>query len=313
MAAKKPDLVSMEYFGDIAILRIEMDILLVDRDTERLYSTTSSTRLARTVRVIIDLTKVHLLSSVGLSRLTRIRRQLSVRGGQLILCNMAPKVSESFRTSNLDRFFSIEASLEKALAALRWSLEVECPIAGCDGTSLSHEPSITVQGGVLRCRSCGCQFWVAAFQFSANGEARAEVLWFVNPTYEQEQIRVNFGVIVVLEVVGRLDLFTSEAMVDAWRSLPQSCRGMLDLRAATELSEPGLCLVAEHVGTHTAHDRIVVLVDQVRFSRTRAIISNIRVTTDHDEAMSTLRGSLVSGESPTPLVVLARKVDTTME
>ncbi len=313
MATRKPTLFSTESVGNVAVFRIETTTLFDERDVKRLFDELAEAIGPRS-QIIVDLAQVLHMSSTALSKLVLMHRQSRIRGGQVVLCNLAPKVSEAFRTSKLDKLFEIASSLEEALAALHWSLEVRCPIAGCEGTSLSHEPSIAEQGGVQCCRSCGCRFWLAPFQLSPRGEARVAVSRFAIPTYEQEQIRAALGVIVVFDIVGRLDLFASEALVDAWRSVPQSCRALLDLRAATELSEPGLRLLKGHVGiNNTSPNRIVVLVDQDRFTRTHAIISNACITTNHDEAMSALHGSLASDESPTPLMVLARKVDTTME
>jgi hypothetical protein len=226
---------------------------------------------------------------------------------------MTPKVSEAFRTSKLDRFFEIASSLEDALAALRWSVEIGCPIAGCEGTSLSHEQLTAKRETEVRCRSCSCRFRVAPFQLGPNGEARVQVSWFTIPTYEQEQIRAQLGTIVYLDLVGRLDLFVAEALVDACRSIPKSRRVMLDFRTATELSEPGLRLLKEHVRTDNSIDRFVALVDSDQFNRSRAILSNVQVTTTQEEAVAMLGGSPESDESLTLLLVSARVVDRTAE
>jgi anti-anti-sigma regulatory factor len=228
--------------------------------------------------------------------------------GRLILCRLNPLIRQLYQYQRLDRVFQIVSSVEEALAALNWSLAIDCPVAVCEGDALSHDPSIADRGGELCCRSCGCRFQVVPFQLSRGGEARVAVRRFEIPTYEQEQIRAELDVIVPLHVVGRLDLFAAEALVDAWRSLPGSSRVLLDLRAATELSKKGLRLLEKHFRDNASGDRFVALVDPDRSDRTRAALSGIRVTTAHDEAMSILGGSSDSDEKPVPLLVSARTV-----
>jgi len=312
MAKKEPRLISTEYYGEIVLLRIENDRLIESDSVTRFYDEMIEA-IGQRSHIVLDMVHVQYLSSAGLGKFILFHRLSKNRGGQVVLCNLTPNVREAFRTSRLDRVFKIASSLGEAVAALSWSLEIGCPVAGCEGNSLSHEPSIADRGGELCCRSCDCRFGVAPFQLSPDGEARVAVSRFEVPTYEQERIRAELGAIIHLDIVGRLDLFAAEALVDAWRSLPGPRRALLDLRAATELSEPGLRLLEEHVHADTSIDRIVILVDPDRSDRTRAVLPNVRVTITHDEAVSVLRGSPESDETPAPLLVSARTVERTAE
>ena len=175
-----------------------------------------------------------------------------------------------FRTSNLDRLFQFASSLEDALAALKWSLVIGCPNARCEGDGRSHEPSIASHGGELCCGSCRCRFWVAPFHLSPDGEASIAISRFEIPTYEHEHIRAELDVIANLQIVGRLDLFASEALVDAWWSLPRQRRTLLDLRAATEVSTAGLRFIEEQLRAEVPGDRVVMLVDPERSDRIQA-------------------------------------------
>ncbi|HEV3310715.1 MAG TPA: STAS domain-containing protein [Chloroflexota bacterium] len=308
---RESSIISVEYFGETAvIIRIETEGLMTD-DAMRRFHDAVTEAIGPRSRIVFDMAHVRFLSSAAMAKFINLLRQSRTRKGQLVFCRLTPGVREAFQVNRLDRVFKIASSLEEAMAALSWSLELGCPIGRCEGTSLSHDPSIANRGGELCCRSCGCQFLVAPFQLAANGEAQVEVSRFAIPTYADELIRAELGVIVNLHIVGRLDLFASEAFVDAMRSLPQSCRALLDLRSATELSEPGLRLLEEHFRVDTSIDRVVVLVDPDRFHRARVILSNFRVTMIHDEAIAVLRGSGASDESPARLVVFARTVDIT--
>jgi anti-anti-sigma factor len=313
MATNKSLFSSAEKRGEIAILRMGTDQFILN-DTAARFSEEVIRTIGECVQIVIDMAQVQHLSSSGLANLIRFHVRSKNSGGQVVLFNLTSNVSETIRTSRLDLLFTIASSLEDALAALsRWSVAIACPIAGCEGINRSHERSIVHRGGEVVCRSCGCRFWVAPFELARNGQAQVEVSRFAITTYEQEQICAELGFIVHLHIVGRLDLFASEALVDAMRSLPQSCRALLDLRSASELSEPGLHLLEEHVRAVTSMDRVVVLVDTDRFHRVCAILLEVRATMSRDEAMAVLSDSRASDEPLAPLLVSARTVDKTAE
>jgi anti-anti-sigma factor len=308
----EPRFISAEYCGDIAILRIETEFLF-DEETVRHIFDEVTAAIGQRPRIILEMGKIKLVSSTAFSRLITIQRKSRERGGRVILCSIIPNVLEEFRTHALDKVFQIVSTLDEAKAALSWSLTIRCPIAGCEGDGLSNDPSIADRGGEFCCRSCGCSFRVAPFQLDRAGEARVAVSRFEIPTYEHEQIRAELGGIVHLDIIGRLDLFAAEALVDAWRSLPQSRRALLDLHAATELSQPGLRTLGEYLKADVSADRVVVLVDPDRSARTRAGLLDLRVTTIQDEAMAIHRSSPGSDEPPPPLLVSARTVGRAAE
>src|SRR5262249_46668416 len=95
--------------------------------------------------------------------------------------------------------------------------------------------------------------------------------------------------------------------------LPQPRRALLKLHAATGLSEPGLRMLGEHLSANASADQVVVLVDLDRSVRTRAGLSDIRVTTTQDEAMEVLRSSPGLEEPRALLLVSARTVGRTAE
>lgn len=60
------------------------------------------------IRAVIDFGGVDLISSALLGKLILLQRRIDGTGGRLRLCEMAPTVSSVFRTSNLDRLFTID-------------------------------------------------------------------------------------------------------------------------------------------------------------------------------------------------------------
>jgi anti-anti-sigma factor len=303
-----PARIRAEYRGEIAIIRIETDHLHNDGVVKRCFEEVTAA-LGPRRRLILDTKGVVFWSSTAFSKLILLERKCRDGGGRIILCNLNPVARQAFRISNLDRLLQIVSTPDEALMALGWTLAITCPITGCAGDGLTHDASIAARGGELCCRSCGCRFRVAPFQLSPSGDARVEVSRFETATYEQERILAVLGSIVHLGLVGRLDLFAAEALVDAWRSLPESCQTLLDLRQATDFTEQGLRLLDEHVGTDIPIDRVVVVVDSSRSDRIQAVMSNVRVATTPDEGTSALRDSAQSHEAPAPLLVTARTVE----
>jgi anti-anti-sigma factor len=312
MAAHERPIVSSQHVGEIVILRLETDGLLRISDTDR-FSDEATQAIGARSHIVFDMAQVRWPSSVLWGKLIMFASRSKRRGGEIVLCHLHDAVRQSVETSNLDRLFHIASSLEEAIAALSWCLAIECPVAGCAGEAFFCDPSIADRGADLCCRSCGCQFRVAPFQLPTSGEAPVTVSQFAIPTYEQEQIRAELGAFVFLHIVGRLDLFASEALFDAWRSLPAPRRILLDLRRATEVSDAALRLVKEHLRNEASADRVVALVDPGWSDRIRDALPDTRVTPTHDEAQSVLSDSLKPEETPASLLVSARAVKRTAE
>lgn len=70
------------------------------------------------IRLVLDFSDVTLISSSLLSKLILFQRRVDASRGKLRLCEMSPVLQQVFRTSNLDRLFSIDRDQRTALAAL---------------------------------------------------------------------------------------------------------------------------------------------------------------------------------------------------
>jgi anti-sigma B factor antagonist len=69
------------------------------------------------IRLVLDFSDVTLISSSLLSKLILFQRRVDGSRGKLRLCEMSPVLQQVFRTSNLDRLFSIDRDQRTALAA----------------------------------------------------------------------------------------------------------------------------------------------------------------------------------------------------
>ena len=69
------------------------------------------------IRLVLDFSDVALISSSLLSKLILFQRRVDASRGKLRLCELSPVLQQVFRTSNLDRLFSIDRDQRASLAA----------------------------------------------------------------------------------------------------------------------------------------------------------------------------------------------------
>ena len=69
------------------------------------------------INVVIDFTDVALISSSMLSKLILLQRRVDASHGKMRLCEMSAVVQSVFRTSNLDRLFTIDRDQRASLSA----------------------------------------------------------------------------------------------------------------------------------------------------------------------------------------------------
>jgi anti-anti-sigma factor len=71
------------------------------------------------MRIVVDLAEVTYVSSSGLRALLSARRRARSGGGDVVLCNMAPRVREIFEMVGFVSLFNIFASVEEAVDMLQ--------------------------------------------------------------------------------------------------------------------------------------------------------------------------------------------------
>lgn len=69
------------------------------------------------IRLVLDFSDVALISSSLLSKLILLQRRIDGTRGKLRLCEMSGTLQSVFRTSNLDRLFTIDRDLRASLAS----------------------------------------------------------------------------------------------------------------------------------------------------------------------------------------------------
>jgi anti-sigma B factor antagonist len=69
------------------------------------------------IKLILDFTDVALISSSLLSKLILLQRRVDTSKGRMRLCEMSPVLQSVFRTSNLDRLFTIDRDVRASLSS----------------------------------------------------------------------------------------------------------------------------------------------------------------------------------------------------
>jgi anti-sigma B factor antagonist len=69
------------------------------------------------IKLILDFTDVALISSSLLSKLILLQRRVDTSKGKMRLCEMSAVLQSVFRTSNLDRLFSIDRDVRASLGS----------------------------------------------------------------------------------------------------------------------------------------------------------------------------------------------------
>ena len=69
-------------------------------------------------RVVVDLSRVEIMSSAMLSVLVQAYRHLAESSGRLVLCGLKPPVAKVFEITRLDQLFRLEDDVAAALARL---------------------------------------------------------------------------------------------------------------------------------------------------------------------------------------------------
>jgi anti-sigma B factor antagonist len=104
--------------GGVKVVRF-LDRQLFDERTVREVAEQIAEAMANDgtpINVVIDFTSVGLISSSLLSKLILLQRRVEASRGKLRLCEMSPVLQAVFRTSNLDRLFTIDRDLRESLS-----------------------------------------------------------------------------------------------------------------------------------------------------------------------------------------------------
>jgi anti-sigma B factor antagonist len=101
-------------FGKIIILEITCK-MLGDSETQQLFDKIKTLCVSGNKKIVLDLSKVKLINSIGVGVIMACWTTVSKAGGNLILAEITEKVYSILKILDLDQFFENYPNLEKAL------------------------------------------------------------------------------------------------------------------------------------------------------------------------------------------------------
>jgi anti-sigma B factor antagonist len=182
-------------------------------------------------------------------------------------------------------------------------LVISCPIHGCEGRvrAVLTEPWTTEQ----QCPDCGAEFSVPSGERFGFEEMWVPVAALRLPTYEGEHVEVRLHRAFRIALVGRLDLFSSDALAKAWKTLPAPRRAVFDLTGATDLSPKGAAALLALCPPGEDDGRAAILIREGDAPQGQAFAGSPLVHGDAQAALLALGD--VRAESRRPPAVTVRR------
>lgn len=107
--------ITVEKIGGVAVAVIPVDELDASNSGE--LKRDMAPVLEANTRVVLDLGRLRFVDSSGLGAILSCLRQLTAKGGDLKLCNLAKQVRAAFELVRMHRLFDILGSREEAARA----------------------------------------------------------------------------------------------------------------------------------------------------------------------------------------------------
>lgn len=95
----------------VAFVSGEADVL----NSEKLEKALTPLIAQRPLKLIVEMSKVTMISSLAMGKLVGARKAMSLHNGQIILAAPIPLVHDAFRRARLTDIFTVVASVEDAL------------------------------------------------------------------------------------------------------------------------------------------------------------------------------------------------------
>jgi len=113
------ELLEREDVGAVTVLRLKVPVLRGDSTTDALFDQAQEIIEGGRAQIVLNLTGLVFLASLAIGRLVRLWRQTQASGGRLVLCNVAPTMSELLQITHLSEFLLVYENEQAALASFR--------------------------------------------------------------------------------------------------------------------------------------------------------------------------------------------------
>jgi anti-sigma B factor antagonist len=246
--------------GGVTILDVVGRITLGE-GSSRLRNTVINLMNAGKNNLLVNMTKVSYIDSSGIGEMVSAAVMVRNKGGQFKLLNLTKRVQDLLQITKFYTFFEVHNDEAQAVRSFNGqsgtvSLRCRCPVCGFWST-----PPLDSSAGWLpqTCMGCRSQF---AVEPSHNSPADSVVAKTIRvESYQQEYCHLLCGASFIIEIHGRLTMFSHNAVLKIWNLVPKPRKVMFDLRGVTELESGGHKALVELVNGGKDDSRATISIE----------------------------------------------------
>jgi anti-sigma B factor antagonist len=245
--------------GDVTVLKLEGTVTTGEGNVV-LRSAVRRVLEEGKRKIVLDYGGVARDDSSGRGELIASYTAVTRAGGRFVICNPTWTIREGLTITKLLTVFDTYDSVEDAVAALSGGgVFASCPV---DSVPFLVAASGSPIPASVACPRCGTLCTLkpgTAVDYGMPSAVAYKVVSFSIQTYEGEAVVVELGNPSVMEVVGRLDLFSFGVVEKAWYAIPWPRRVIFHLSRRSEVSAPGAAALLEFCHQEGYGGRAVIL------------------------------------------------------
>lgn len=251
-------------------------------------------------KFVLSFRAVEYMSSAMHGKLIAFDKKVNRAGSRLALYGIRPDLYEVFSITKMNRIYHIFDSEEEALSWINTSSRlIQCPVDECREYMDLHTPArdlwVTIK---VKCPACGSQLELQRRGRWTGESPKLEVKELCFTTYEGESIRITFPLLksqqatappVTVRISSRLDLFASEILERAVRTIPNPRSLLFDLREMSDISDVGAERLLKLAGDNEDDEcRSVILLTEAQQQAIPLLSENRAVQLDEESAAAVL-------------------------
>jgi len=225
--------ISRRYVGDVTILDLN-GMITLGEESSVLRQTIRELLNENRKQILVNMASAKYIDSAGNGELASSWTAVRNQGGTLKLLSPTAKIREVLQITKLYAIYEVFGDEAAALKSFQVPI-LRCQCPGCGYRAIPPLVGAKVWPP-LACGRCNLRF---AVSFSQSSEHDVLIKSVCIQTYAEEYLQVLAGPPLALQIIGRLDLFSSSALERAWAMLPTPRRVMFELSQATEIDDAG--------------------------------------------------------------------------
>ena len=193
-------------------------------------------------KLLLNVGDVPYIDSGGVGAVVELLSQVRRAGGVLKMYCPSRNVGEVFKLNRMGQFIlsktdSEEQAINEVNSIFGVKLRCACPLYGCSGWA----PVQTLDESEFRCISCKSDFKIS-HPVGSEKQASVKIVWLLKQ-YVQDELETCVSLLpgppFMIELVGRLELFSFNFLKKAWLGIRPPRKAIFDLSQARHISDKG--------------------------------------------------------------------------